>query len=146
MVSFLEGLTRRPQRLIVLATICLLVLSFTTWLSFSPTGSETIKESWGRLPTINRPWANSNLNSANAFPSPSSVPDSIKDAYTFNPGNPNSIEELTKWAQKGQDGNLYPPSFVPHLANKGPRAKAGFIVLVRNGELASMRESMEQGE
>jgi alpha 1,2-mannosyltransferase len=32
------------------------------------------------------------------------------------------------------------------MANQGPRAKAGFIVLVRNNELHGMKESMKDGE
>lgn len=93
MVSFLEGLTRRPQRLIILATLCLLILSFTTWLSFSSTGSDTLKEGWGRLPPIGRPWANSpSATDPITLASPSAAPPtSLSDAYTFIQIDLNSI-------------------------------------------------------
>lgn len=136
--SFLEGITRRPQRLILGAILFLLLLSFTTYLSFSSSGVEAVRNRWGALG-----WSGAQPNSLYPPPSP---PKTVADMYTHNPGLPTDANELAKWATKGDDGNLYPPSFVPQQANQGPRAKAGFIVLVRNGELKSMRDSMRNGE
>jgi alpha 1,2-mannosyltransferase len=70
----------------------------------------------------------------------------LKDLYTHNPGKPTSPEDLLKWATKGADGNYYPPKYIPQMANEAPRAKAGFVVLVRNSELSSMRDSMRHVE
>lgn len=66
--------------------------------------------------------------------------------YTFDPKVPMTPNDLAKFGHKGIDGNVYPPEFVPSKANKAPRAKAGFIVLVRNSELGAMRESMRDVE
>lgn len=57
-----------------------------------------------------------------------------------------SIQELFKTAKKGQDGNWYPPSYLPKAANEVMRVKAGFIVLVRNRELQAMKDSMKEIE
>ncbi|SNX82532.1 probable KRE2 - alpha-1,2-mannosyltransferase [Melanopsichium pennsylvanicum] len=139
--GFLDALFRRPQRLVVLVTIFLFVLTFSTYLSFSSNGVQNVRNGWNSLPAFSTHWQNPN-NAAASYPSPNSV----ADMYTHNPGAPSSIEELSKWAQVGEDGNLYPPTFIPQMANQAPRAKAGFIVLVRNSELEGMRESMRDVE
>ncbi|KAJ1034365.1 hypothetical protein NDA18_001226 [Ustilago nuda] len=139
--GFLDALFRRPQRLIVLVTIFLFVLTFSTYLSFSSNGVRNVRNGWNSLPAFSNPWQNS-ANGASSYPPPKSV----ADMYTHNPGTPSTIEELSKWAQVGDDGNLYPPTFIPQMANQAPRAKAGFIVLVRNSELQGMRESMRDVE
>jgi alpha 1,2-mannosyltransferase len=139
-MALLDLIARRPQRLIMLAAGVLLFLSLLSWLSLDPSPSTTMRSSWQALP---RPWKAPASASGSSF-----IPGSegVADAYTHAPGRPSSIEELTKWAEKGEDGNLYPPQFVPSMANQGPRAKAGFIVLVRNNELHGMKESMKDGE
>ncbi|SOV06549.1 probable KRE2 - alpha-1,2-mannosyltransferase [Ustilago sp. UG-2017a] len=139
--GFLDALFRRPQRLIVLVTIFLFVLTFSTYLSFSSNGVRNVRNGWNSLPAFSNPWRNS-ANGASSYPPPKSV----ADMYTHNPGTPSTIEELSKWAQVGDDGNLYPPTFIPQMANQAPRAKAGFIVLVRNAELQGMRKSMRDVE
>lgn len=139
--GFLDALFRRPQRLIVLVTIFLFVLTFSTYLSFSTNGVQNVRNGWNSLPAFSKPWQTS-ANGASSYPPPQSV----ADMYTHNPGAPSTIDELSKWAQIGDDGNLYPPTFIPQMANQAPRAKAGFIVLVRNAELQSMRESMRDVE
>ncbi|PWZ03150.1 putative KRE2-alpha-1,2-mannosyltransferase [Testicularia cyperi] len=139
--GFLEALFRRPQRLITLVVVFLLILTFSTYLSFSAEGVQTVRNGWDSLPRLSSPWQSSS-SSGNSISSPASV----ADMYTHNPGVPSSIEELSKWAQVGDDGNLYPPSYIPQMANQAPRAKAGFIVLVRNSELEGMRESMRDVE
>lgn len=139
--GFLDALFRRPQRLIVLVTIFLFVLTFSTYLSFSSNGVRNVRNGWNSLPAFSNPWQNS-ANGASSYPPPKSV----ADMYTHNPGTPSTIEELSKWAQVGDDGNLYPPTFIPQMANQAPRAKAGFIVLVRNAELQGMRKSMRDVE
>ncbi|PWN99954.1 putative KRE2-alpha-1,2-mannosyltransferase [Tilletiopsis washingtonensis] len=139
-MALLDLIARRPQRLIMLAAGVLLFLSLLSWLSLDPSPSTTMRSSWQALP---RPWKAPASASGSSF-----IPGSegVADAYTHAPGRPSSIEELTKWAEKGEDGNLYPPQFVPSMANQGPRAKAGFIVLVRNNELHGMKESMKDVE
>lgn len=140
-ISFLEGLGRRPQRLIGLAVVFLVILSFSTWLTLSPTGYDSVRSGFSQhLPSS---WgAGAGVGSASGL-----VPSQdLADLYTHNPGKPTTAEELAKWATKGKDGNIYPPTFVPQAANQAPRAKAGFIVLVRNQELESMMESMKEGE
>ncbi|PWN87731.1 glycosyl transferase [Acaromyces ingoldii] len=140
-ISFLEGLGRRPQRLIGLAVVFLVILSFSTWLTLSPTGYDSVRSGFSQhLPSS---WgASAGAGSASGL-----VPSQdLADLYTHNPGKPTTAEELAKWATKGKDGNIYPPTFVPQAANQAPRAKAGFIVLVRNQELESMMESMKEVE
>ena len=67
--------------------------------------------------------------------------------FDFTPGAPPvTVEEMAQWGSKADNGLLYPPNFIPALSNKSPRAKAGFIVLVRNAELHSMQESMREVE
>ncbi|KAJ1032656.1 hypothetical protein NDA16_000679 [Ustilago loliicola] len=139
--GFLDALFRRPQRLIVLVTIFLFVLTFSTYLSFSTNGVQNVRNGWNSLPAFSGPWQNS-PDGASSYPPPRSV----ADMYTHNPGTPSTIDDLSKWAQVGDDGNLYPPTFIPQMANQAPRAKAGFIVLVRNSELQGMRESMRDVE
>lgn len=139
--AFLDALFRRPQRLVILVLVFLFVLTFTTYVSFSDNGAQKVRDRLSSLPAFSSPWQASNKGAASLPP-----PSSVADMYTHNPGAPSSVEELTKWAQKGDDGNLYPPTFVPQMANQAPRAKAGFIVLVRNSELQSMRESMRDVE
>lgn len=139
--GFLDALLRRPQRLILLVTLFLFVLVFSTYVSFSANGVQNFRDRLNSLPAFASPWQASSKGTP-SFPAPSSV----ADMYTHNPGTPSSIDELSKWAQKGDDGNLYPPTFIPQMANQGPRAKAGFIVLVRNAELLGMRESMRDVE
>lgn len=136
--GILDSLFRRPQRLIVLVTVFLFVLTFSTYLSFSNEGAQHVYNGWNAL---HSPWQAGNK-AASSVP----LPNSVADMYTHNPGTPSSVEELTKWGQLGDDGNLYPPSFIPQMANQAPRAKAGFIVLVRNAELQAMRESMRDVE
>ncbi|CAO1633414.1 unnamed protein product [Jaminaea pallidilutea] len=142
--SILESLLRRPQRLILLVTAVLLLLSFSTWLSLSPTSYDRVKTQWQSLPQVPRPWSQKTT-PANAG-ALASAAQSVEDMYSFNPGTPSSPQELAQWGHKGDDGNIYPPEFVPQKANKAPRAKAGFIVLVRNSELQSMKESMRDVE
>ena len=57
----------------------------------------------------------------------------------------NTVEDLRKYAVRGDDGNLYPPEFYPSEINQAPRAKAAFISLVRNRELDDMKSSMRDG-
>lgn len=142
--SILESLLRRPQRLILLVTAVLLLLSFSTWLSLSPTSYDRVKTQWQSLPQVPRPWSQKTT-PANAG-ALASAAQSVEDMYSFNPGTPSSPQELAQWGHKGDDGNIYPPEFIPQKANKAPRAKAGFIVLVRNSELQSMKESMRDVE
>lgn len=143
-ISFLEGLGRRPQRLIGLAVVFLVILSFSTWLTLSPSGYDSVRSGFSQhLPTSWSPsgWTGSSGSGAGVVP-----PKDVADLYTHNTGKPSTAEELMQWSTKGKDGNIYPPTFVPQMANQAPRAKAGFIVLVRNGELDAMKESMKEGE
>lgn len=138
--GFLDALFRRPQRLILLVAVFLFILTFSTYLSFSSNGVQNVRNGWT---AFSSPWKSSpTLNGASSY----APPKSVADMYTHNPGTPSSVEELTRWAQVGDDGNLYPPAFIPQMANQAPRANAGFVVLVRNAELPSMRESMRDVE
>ena len=56
-----------------------------------------------------------------------------------------TVEDLRKYAVRGDDGNLYPPEFYPNEINQAPRAKAAFISLVRNRELDDIKASMRDG-
>ncbi|UZJ56747.1 hypothetical protein CBS101457_006067 [Exobasidium rhododendri] len=57
-----------------------------------------------------------------------------------------SVDDILKASKTGADGNFYPPSHLPKVANKALKMKAGFIVLVRNRELNQMKNSMKQVE
>ncbi|WFD06784.1 hypothetical protein MVES1_002138 [Malassezia vespertilionis] len=57
-----------------------------------------------------------------------------------------TMDNIRQHAVKGFDGRLYPPTFYPTEINTMPRAKAGFVVLVRNGDLEEMRSSMRDVE
>lgn len=142
-LSFLDAVGRRPQRVIALVAIIVTLLSLSTYFTLSPSSYNSVRQQFSSLP---RPWP-SNKSPAPASSGPAlPFTQELKDMYTHNPGKPQSPEELLKWATKGEDGNYYPPEFVPQMANQAPRAKAGFIVLVRNSELKAMRESMLQVE
>ncbi|CAO1638067.1 unnamed protein product [Parajaminaea phylloscopi] len=145
--SVLDSLLRRPQRLLLLVTAVLFILSFSTWLSVSPNSYDRVKTG---LQSIPRPWQQGAQGSA-AAPAGSAaekykVAQAVEDMYSFSPKVPTTPEELRQYGHKGYDGNIYPPEFVPSKANKAPRAKAGFIVLVRNSELGGMREAMRDVE
>ncbi|KDN52891.1 glycosyltransferase family 15 protein [Tilletiaria anomala UBC 951] len=146
--SFLEGLARRPQRIVPLALTFFLALSFVTWLSFTSTGSETAKQWASNAKSQASGWISSAGGKGKQPEKYQASEISPADAlYTFKPGDPPvTYAELEKWGEKGDDGNIYPPQFIPALANKAPRAKAGFIVLVRNSELESMQASMREVE
>lgn len=143
-MTLLDSIGRRPQRLIVLVTAVLFLLSFSTYLTLSPTGYDSVRHQFQSLP---RPWSSTGIGASNNNAGPAlPYSNSLADMYTHDPGKPQVPEDLLKWATKGPDGNLYPPKFVPQEANKAPRAKAGFIVLVRNQELNDMRNSMRDVE
>jgi alpha 1,2-mannosyltransferase len=150
-IPFVEVIGRRPQRVIGLVVIVILLLSLSTYFTISPTGYDSVRQQFSSIP---KSWSSSNSNKMPTSDLTSGVgagygmpyTDDVKDMYTHNPGKPTSPEDLMKWATKGADGNYYPPTFIPQMANQAPRAKAGFIVLVRNGELESMRDSMRNVE
>jgi alpha 1,2-mannosyltransferase len=141
-IPFLDVIGRRPQRIIGLVVTVILLLSLSTYFTISPNSYDSVRQGFSQLP---RPWSSKPSSSSNSI---SALPytQELKDMYSHNPGKPKSPEDLLKWATKGKDGNLYPPTFVPQMANQAPRAKAGFIVLVRNNELEGMRESMRDVE
>ena len=67
--------------------------------------------------------------------------------YNFSPGEaPATYEDMVKWGEKDEHGNIYPPAYIPASANKAPRVKAGFITLVRNSELEELQKSMLEVE
>jgi hypothetical protein len=57
-----------------------------------------------------------------------------------------SSEVVFQGSSLGVDGNLYPPNFVPFIANQAPRMKAAFVVLVRNNEVDAMCHSIRSME
>lgn len=138
----LDSVVRRPQRLLFALIAFMVVLFFTTYLSLSSWGSEQVRTHFESLK------AAFNKNATQAAPQiqddVASIAGSGKPSHTFMDGI-KTIDDLRPFAVKGKDGNLYPPQFVPHEVNKMPRAKAGFIVLVRNSELEDMRKSMRDG-
>ncbi len=85
--GLLDALFRRPQRLIVLVTIFLFVLTFSTYLSFSSNGVRNVRNGWNSLPAFNSPWQSPAKGASSSPP-----PTSIADMYTHNPGVPSSIE------------------------------------------------------
>lgn len=139
----LDSVVRRPQRLLFALIAFMVVLFVTTYLSLSSWGNEQVRTHFESL---------KNAFHKNATQAGATV-QSMAPVFGGAPGEPtnrfmdglSSVEDLRKYAIKGKDGNLYPPQFVPAEANKMPRAKAGFIVLVRNSELDQMRESMRDG-
>ncbi|WFD03189.1 hypothetical protein MOBT1_001878 [Malassezia obtusa] len=139
----LDSVVRRPQRLLFALIAFMVVLFFTTYLSLSSWGSEQVRTHFESLK------AAFNKNATQAAPQiqddVASIAGSGKPSHTFMDGI-KTIDDLRPFAVKGKDGNLYPPQFVPHEVNKMPRAKAGFIVLVRNSELEDMRKSMRDVE
>lgn len=137
-MTFLDLIGRRPQRLILLVVVFLLFLSLSTYFTLTPNSYDSVRQSWKSIP---RPWQNGYKG---GFSDGTALPYSqdLADMYTHNPGKPKSAEDLMKWATKGEDGNYYPPTYIPQQNNQAPRAKAGFIVLVRNGELDGMRSAM----
>jgi alpha 1,2-mannosyltransferase len=149
-IPFLEVIWRRPQRIISLIIIVLLLLSLSTYFSLSPNSYDSVRQQFSQLP---RPWSSASGSGSSSLKSSlastgAGLPytNDLKDMYTHNPGKPTSPEDLMKWATKAADGNYYPPTYVPQMANQAPRAKAGFIVLVRNNELGGMRDSMRDVE
>lgn len=38
---------------------------------------------------------------------------SVEGMYNFNPKLPSTAEELAVYGHKGDDGNVYPPEFIP---------------------------------
>jgi alpha 1,2-mannosyltransferase len=158
--SILESLFRRPQRLVVLLAGFLIFLTLATWVNLSPTTYDKVKTGWtNNMPAMKNPWATSTTSSGTAGSAAAaaagygaaksaSVAAQVEDMYTFDPANhvPTSPDDLLAWGHKGDDGNIYPPEFIPQQANKAPRAKAGFIVLVRNSELQALKESMRDVE
>lgn len=74
------------------------------------------------IPLIGRPFAGSLGQSAD--------PDPADVLFNFRPGPaPSQKSDLLTWGHKGDDGNVYPPLYIPAL-NLAPRAKAGIMILV----------------
>ena len=126
-----ESILRRPQRLLFIVLGFVVILFLTTYFSLSESSTEKIRDRIQNLPYL-KPSENAQLtlpvtNSANAV-------------------EMKSVDDVRKLAQVGDDTNLYPPEFVPHVENKMPRVKAGFVVLVRNQELEDMKSSMRDVE
>lgn len=155
----LDLLARRPVRVLVLALAALCTLSLFSWLGFSVTGAQHAQQwrqaaqsagahatAWaaaaarpGRPTASPRPAATASVPGGEISPA-----DWLYSAPAGMP--PVTVEELARWGELGDDGNVYPPAFIPAAANKAPRAKAAFIVLVRNEELADMLGSMRDVE
>lgn len=129
----------RPQRVVGLVIIVLFF--FISTYTLSPSSYDGVRNQISSLP---RPWTNHPSTSTDG--GNLAYTQDVKNMYTHNPGSPKTPEDLLKWATKGPDGNYYPPAYIPQMANQAPRAKAGFIVLVRNGELEAMRSSMRHVE
>ncbi|WFD31767.1 hypothetical protein MSPP1_002806 [Malassezia sp. CBS 17886] len=132
-----DSIVRRPQRLLVLLIAFMAILFITTYASLSSWGSDQLRAQLQHIPAFfsEQAVANTTCN--------------VTGVPTFELANwtsVRSVEDLRPFAHVGDDGNLYPPSFVPQEANTMPRAKAGFIVLVRNSELEGMREAMRDVE
>lgn len=147
-IPFLEVIGRRPQRMIALVIGVLLLLSLSTYFTLSPNSYDSVRQHLSNIP---RPWTSPSSfrpssSSGSTAAAALAYSQELKDMYTHNPGKPKSPEDLMKWATKGADGNYYPPTFIPQMANQAPRAKAGFIVLVRNSELNGIRDSMRDVE
>lgn len=53
-----------------------------------------------------------------------------------------SVDDIASYSHRGENGNYMPPEFDPAAVNQAPRAKAAFVVLVRNNELDGMIQSM----
>lgn len=134
----LQSIVHRPQRLLLVLVAFVVVLFFTTYLSLSSWGSEQVRTHYESLKSAINRNATHNVPSAVTALAPGAP------SRTFMEGV-QTVEDLRKYAVRGKDGNLYPPTFVPSEVNKQPRAKAGFIVLVRNSELDDMRASMRDG-
>lgn len=142
MWAMLESIVRRPQRLLLVVVVCIIVLFSTTYLSLSASGTELLRDKLQYIPG----WSGNRA--------PSSMPAGMENAFSNISSpvlqgagvQPQTVDDLRKLAHVGDDTNLYPPEFVPHVVNKAPRAKAGFIVLVRNQELEDMRSSMRDVE
>ncbi|WFC99706.1 hypothetical protein MYAM1_002451 [Malassezia yamatoensis] len=140
----LDSVVRRPQRLLFALIAFMVVVFLTTYLSLSSWGSEQVRAHFESLKAT----FNKNGTQVGSLPSHdlvSTTASSGQPSRTFMQGV-NTIEDLKKYATRGADGNLYPPKFVPSEVNHMPRAKAGFIVLVRNNELNDMRKSMRDDE
>lgn len=130
----LESLLRRPQRLLVLLVALVALLLLSTYMSLSSWGSNQIRAQLKQIP----------LMFGNQTCPPVGTLGNGTTSNLFMSGL-NSVEDLRKYAVKGDDGNLYPPEFYPKDINQAPRAKAAFITLVRNSELEDMKSSMRQG-
>ena len=141
----LESVVRRPQRMLFVLIAFMVILFFSTYLSLSSWGTEQVRTQYETLKAAFQ---------KNQTHAPSTVQTDLTGVTDgASSGSPSrtfmegvkTVEDLRKYAVKGKDGNLYPPQFVPSEVNKMPRAKAGFIVLVRNNELEDMRKSMRDG-
>lgn len=156
--GWVDGLIRRPIRLVVLALGVFFTISFFSWVSFTDTGAERASQ-WTSAAKDAATHANGWV--GNKFGRPGaggggrptiqqvsggeiSPADWLYDSPVGSP--PVTLEEMAKWGEKGDDNNIYPPAFIPAVANKAPRAKAAFIVLVRNQELQDMLSSMRDVE
>ena len=143
-----ESLLRRPQRLLLPATVCMLVLLTTTYLSLTSSGSSLVRDKLQSIPG----WGAA-VPQGGAAGNPSTGEDykaaaigNISQPHRMGSSYPKTVEDLRELSTKGDDNNLYPPTFIPQEVNKAPRARAGFIVLVRNQELSDMRGSMASYE
>lgn len=160
----IDGLLRRPMRLVVLALGVLFTISVFSWVGFTDTGAQHAQQWTDAAKGVGKhanDWVGTHWNRPPAAAGPPSVSAHPGATYKVDGGEispadwlynapagapPVSIKELAQWGEKGDDGNIYPPAFIPAAANKAPRAKAAFIVLVRNQELDDMKSSMRDVE
>lgn len=131
----IEHILRRPQRLIVLLAVFLVVILLATYGSMSTESTTHLHKQLRKIPKYFR----------NQTCPVGVVGKNRGGEYEFM-SNVKSVEDLSKLAVKDAYGNYFPPEFNPADVNRAPRAKAAFISLVRNSELDEIRASMEEFE
>lgn len=131
----LQSLLSRPQRLITLLVVFLVILLFSTYASLSTSSTEALRSHLKNLPTL---FNNQTCPATKLVTADGAEPNKF---YS----NLKTVEDLRKFSTRASDGNLYPPEFRPSDVNKAPRANAAFIVLARNEDLAELRGSMRDG-
>ena len=127
----LDIILRRPQRLLVLLAIVMVIIVISSYGSMSSWNAEKFQNQIKHIPKF--------------FGNHSCPPVPVRDAFADSTkfmSNVTSIDDLGRYATKDHAGNYFPPEFNPADINRTPRAKAAFITLIRNSELDDMRQSM----
>lgn len=138
-MAFLDIVSRRPQRLLLVVAVCLIVILVSTYASMSSPKPGKISSHFKSFPKL--------FGNHSCPPTVSLRPGFAEGASQYNyMGNVKDVYDLGRYATQNNAGNYMPPSFTPAEINKAPRAKAAFISLTRNEELDDMRQSIMEVE